>query len=185
MGLFSKLFSKKENEPNEKKTVEPKEDKIFFDDEYCRFYYINNPNCEEFGYEGEIEPEGSSGGTEALGIYIDTESPETTEAAKCHAMFRETMADLEHFTFEAKKAVADHFLFAPEYNEDQSTEQQLMDSMRIFDMEFFRNGSIILLIDFPGEHGVYASEIHLTLYPDGSREIEYTDYNNEKHKKKC
>ena len=180
MGLFSKLFSKKE-----KKTEEPKEEKIFFDDEYCRFYYINNPNCEEFGYEGEIEPESSSGGTEALGIYIDTDSPETTEAAKCHAMFRETMADIDRFTFDAKKRVSDFFLLDPGYNGHQSSGQQLMDSMRIFDMEFFRNGSIILLIDFPGEHGVYASDIHLTINADGSREIDFKDYNNEKHRHTC
>jgi|GEM_PF-5117402 len=39
MGLFSKLFSKKE----EKQKL-PKEEPFHFDSPYCRFYYISNPD---------------------------------------------------------------------------------------------------------------------------------------------
>ncbi|MBR0484149.1 MAG: hypothetical protein IJJ69_05120, partial [Oscillospiraceae bacterium] len=50
MGLFSRLFSKKE----EKQKL-PEEEPFHFDSPYCRFYYISYPKTQEFGYEGEMK----------------------------------------------------------------------------------------------------------------------------------
>ncbi len=178
MGLFSGLFSKKENN-QEQKPQEPKQERIFFDDEYCRFYYLNNPNSDEFGYEGEIVPQDADSDLYTVGVYLDTDSPDTTEATKCYAMFKETMADMDRFDFEMKKLIADYCLFNPELTDGKSTQQQLIDSMFFYWMGFFRNGNIEVSIDSRGEHGFYASSVHLTLKSDGSKEIQIEGYYGE------
>ena len=83
MGLFGKHFSKQENTPEK-----PKEEKIYFDDDYCRFGYFASPKSGEYGYEGNIELENPKNNVDELTIYIDTDSPETTDAGKCYARFK-------------------------------------------------------------------------------------------------
>lgn len=176
MGLFSKLFSKQE-----KKSEEPKEEGIYIDDEYCRFGYFANPNSNEYGYEGNILPEDSYSDLDKLTVYLDTDGPETTEAGKCYTRFKELFADMDRVDFEVKKTVADFFLLKPEYTDGKST-QQLIDGMQISWMGFFRNGDTQFSID---NADVYASDIDLFIKADGSKEIQYEDYDHGIHKDKC
>ena len=178
MGFFSGLFSKKEKEQGQK-PQEPKQERIFFDDEYCRFFYFAHPNVNEYGYEGEIVPEGAESDLDNVTVYLDADSPETTEATKCYAMFRETMADMDRFDYEMKKLTADYCLLKPELTDGKSTEQQLIDSMFIIWMGFFRNGNIELTIDSRGQHGFYLASVHLILKADGSKEIQLEGYYGE------
>ena len=177
MGLFSKLFSKQEKTPEESK-----EEKIYFDDEYCRFEYFAHPKVNEFGYEGNIMPENSESDLDELTVYIETDSPETTEAGKCYARFKDTFADMDRVDYEVKKTVADFFLFKPEYTDGKCSQQQLIDGMQIIWMGFFRNGDTQFSID---DSNLYVTDIDLFIKADGSKEIQYGDYDHHIHRDKC
>ena len=178
MGFFSKLFSKDDKE--QKKHEPPKEERIFFDDDFTRFYYFANPNTNEFGYEGELKPLNPQNDYDALVVYLEADTPETTEATKCYAMFKETMADMERFDYDMKRLTAAYCIKKPDYFNGKSTEQQLVDSMNICWMGFFRNGNIEVSIDSHGEHGLYMDNAHLILKADGSKQIEIEGFYGEK-----
>ncbi len=175
MGLFSGILSKKD------KKQEPKEERIHFDDEYGRFFYFAHPNVNEFGYEADLALINPGSDLDTLTVYIDTDSPETTEATKCYAMFRQTMADMDRFEYDMKKLTAGYCISKTEFYNGKSTEQQIIDSMMIGWLGFFRNGNIEVTVYSHGEHGLYLDNVHLTLKPDASKEIQIEDLDCEIH----
>lgn len=97
MGLFDKLFSKKEKEP-----AAPKKDKIIIEKPYGHFEYFANPNTNEYGYEIYITGEEGE-----IDVYLDTDSPDTTEASFCFGRYEEFLTDKENRIYEVSKFVND------------------------------------------------------------------------------
>ncbi len=164
MGLFDKIFSKKERE-----TDKTKEERICFDSPYGKFNYINTPGVDEYGYEGYVEwyPKGIEESTEA---YIETDTPETTESGICFSRFEKLFSDKERIDYEMKKSAADYFLFKPDLLIGETSEEELIGDMEIIWIGVYRNGDTKFSID---ACGLEADEISVTLKADGSKEIRY------------
>ncbi len=171
MGLFSKLFSKKE----EKEKL-PKEEPFHFDSPYCRFYYMSNPNTNEFGYEGEFKR--SEDDIDELTIYLDTDSPESLDANLCYTRLQDILSGREDINEEVKRSMTDYFLSRPELTDDSCAEQELLNGFLLSWLGIFRNGEIQLSFD---NSGIYADDITVRLKADGTKEIKYFDDNYEEH----
>lgn len=175
MGLLGRLFSRKQNQP-----AQPQEEEIFFDSPYGRFYYLNSPQSNEFGYEATVKHEdpNSVTGEGEMTLYFETDTPDTTDAFLCFARLEQMYAEKERISFEIKKMTADFFLMKPGFFKEGSTEQELIDGMEIFWVGFFRNGDTEFSVD---TRGIYASEIAVYLRADGTKEIKYFDYDRQLH----
>ncbi len=171
MGLFSKFFSKKE----EKEKL-PKKEPFHFDSPYCRFYYMSNPDTNEFGYEGEMKLSGDW--AEYLTLYIDTDSPETLDANLCYTRLQNILSGREDINQEVKRSMTDYFLSRPELTDDSCAEQEILNGFELSWLGIFRNGEIQLSFD---ASGIYVSDITVRLKADGTKEIKYTDDNYEEH----
>ena len=168
MGLFDKLFSKKEREP-----AAPKEDEIIIEKPYGRFKYFSSPNVNEYGYEIFI-----TGEDDEIDVYLDTDSPDTTEASFCFGKYEEFLSDKENRIYELKKIVVEYFLFKPDMVPEGHDEEKMMEETKLTWMGFFRNGNVQYgFFDV----GAYANDVLLTVKSDGSRELKYRDYDNEEH----
>ena len=169
MGLFDKLFSKKEKEP-----VAPKEDEIIIEKPYGRFIYSAAPASNEYGYEIFItEEEGE------IDVYLDTDSPDTTEASFCFGKYEEFLSDKENRLYEVSKIVNDYFLFKPDLLPEGQDEEKMMKETELTWMGFFRNGDV--QYGFYNV-GAYVDDVLLTVKNDGQRELTYVDYDREEHK---
>ena len=54
---------------------------------YGKLYYLNNPNTDEYGYEGYVDWYPNDNDEEGLDVFIDADTPDTTEAGLCLARF--------------------------------------------------------------------------------------------------
>ena len=175
MGLFDKLFSKKE-------TKEKKAERISFDSPHGKFYYTASPSTDEYGYEGYVDwyPNGIE--DESTEAYIDTDTPETTEAGQCFARFEKLMSDKERIDYEIKKNAADYFLFKPDLLRGEFSEEDLIKQTDIIWIGLFRNGSTEFLLD---AHWSEADDITVVLNADGSKEIKYVAEYLDRFKEFC
>ena len=173
MGLFSKVFSKKE----EKEKL-PEEEPFYFDSPYCRFHYMSAPAANAFGYEGEIQT--SDDGQEFLTVYLDTDSPQTLDANICYARLENMLSGREDMNYEIRKSMTDYFLSRPELVSESSTEAEIFNGFVATWLGIFRNGEIQLSFN---SDGIYAGDIEVLLKADGTKEIKYDNYHN--HEKQC
>ena len=158
MGLFGR--KKKEQKP----------ERIKFESPHGTFYYINNPNVNEFGYEGETQWQESGRVDPSITVYIDTDSPESTQAGLCYARLEEIFADQERVDDEITERIADHFLSMPNMIAGGYNKQMITDELELCWLGVFRNGDTQFSYD---SAGLYASDISVTIHADGSKEIEY------------
>ena len=163
MGLFSR--KKKEEKPEK---AQP--EKIKFDSPLGTFTYINNPGANEFGYEGETQWQPSERTDPSITVYIDTDSPESTQAGLCYARLEEIFADQERVDDEITERIADYFLAKPDMISQGSNKRSIMDELELSWLGVFRNGDTQFSYD---SSVLYASDISVTIHADGSKEIEY------------
>ena len=168
MGLFDKLFSKKEKEP-----AAPKKDKIIIEKPQGHFEYFANPNTNEYGYEIYITGEEGE-----IDVYLDTDSPDTTEASFCFGRYEEFLTDKENRIYEVSKFVNDYFLFKPDLLPEGQDEEKMMEETELTWMGFFRNGDVQYGFF---NVGAYVDDVLLTVKKDGSMELKYVDYDHEEH----
>lgn len=169
MGLFDKLFSKKEKEP-----VAPKEDEIIIEKSYGRFKYFADPNVNEYGYEIFITGEDGE-----IDVYLDTDSPDTTEASFCFGKYEEFLSDKENRIYDVSKIVNEFFLFKPDLLPEGQDEEKMMEETELTWMGFFRNGDVQYGFF---SVGAYVDDVLLTVKNDGHRELKYVDYDHKEHK---
>ncbi len=177
MGFLDKLFSKKE-----KITENKTEERITIDKPYGKLYYLNNPNTDEYGYEGYVDWYPNDNDEEGLDVFIDADTPDTTEAGLCMARFEKLFADKERIVYELKKNVADFFLFKPEYLREKYSEEELMKYINFVCLGVFRNGNTEFSFDICH---IYADDVHIVLKSDGSKLIKYTVGEYEDRKECC
>ena len=170
MGLFGR--KKKEEKPEK---AQP--EKLMLDSPLGTFTYINNPGANEFGYEGYIQWYAGSVEDEITTAYIDTDSPESTQAGLCYARLEGLFADRDRVEAEMTERIADHFLSMPDMIVSGYNKQMITDDMELFWLGVFRNGDTQFSYDAAG---VYANDITVTIHADGSRKIEYR-YESEMH----
>lgn len=163
MGLFSR--KKKEEKPEK---AQP--EKLMFDSPLGTFTYINNPGANEFGYESETRWEQSGRSNPIITVYIDTDSPESTQAGLCYARLEGLFADRDRVEAEMTERIADYFLAKPDMIASGYNKQMITDDSQLFWLGVFRNGDTQFSYDTAG---VYANDITVTIHADGSREIEY------------
>ena len=163
MGLFGR--KKKEEKPEK---AQP--EKLMLDSSLGTFTYINNPGVNEFGYEGYIQWYAGSIEDETTTAYIDTDSPESTQAGLCYARLEGLFADRDRVEAEMTERIADHFLSMPNMIAGGYNKQMITDNSQLFWLGVFRNGDTQFSYDTAG---VYANDITVTIHADGSREIEY------------
>lgn len=163
MGLFSR--KKKEEKPEK---VQP--EKIMFDSPLGTFTYINNPGANEFGYEGYIQWYAGSVEDDITSAYIDTDSPESTQAGLCYARLEGLFADRDRVEAEMTERIADYFLRTPDMIAGGYNKQMITDELELCWLGVFRNGDTQFSYD---SAGLYASDISVTIHADGSKEIEY------------
>ena len=168
MGLFDKLFSKKEKEP-----VAPKKDEIIIEKPYGRFKYFATPNVNEYGYENFLTGEDGE-----INVYLETDSPDTTEASFCFGKYEEFLSDKENRIYEVSKIVNEYFLHKPDLLPEGQDEEKMMEETELTWMGFFRNGDV--QYDFFSV-GAYVDDAMLTVKNDGHMELKYKDYNHEEH----
>ena len=168
MGLFDKLFSKKEKEP-----VAPKKDEIIIEKPYGRFKYFAHPYTNEYGYEIFITGEDGE-----IDVYLETDSPDTTEASFCFGKYEEFLSDKENRIYEVSKIVNEYFLHKPDLLPEGQDEEKMMEETELTWMGFFRNGDV--QYDFFSV-GAYVDDAMLTVKNDGHMELKYKDYNHEEH----
>ena len=165
MGLFDKLFSKKEQAPQA-----PKKDEITIDTPYGKVFYYADPNVNEFGYEGYVDwyPDG----IKETDVFIETDSPETTEATVCLARFL-TLFDNREYNDECIRVkAAQYFLLRrPELLDGELTEDEIIEDSEIYNISFYRNGDTIFCLD---DSWTEADDVSVILKPDGTGEISYT-----------
>ena len=172
MGLFGR--KKKEEKPEK---AQP--EKIKFDSPLGTFTYINNPGANEFGYEGYIQWYAGSIEDDITTAYIDTDSPESTQAGLCYARLEGLFADRDRVEAEMTERIADYFLAKPDMVSQGSSKRSIMDGLELYWLGVFRNGDTQFSYDTAG---VYANDITVTIHADGSREIEYrSDIDCEMH----
>lgn len=159
------LFGRKKKEPEK-----PKEERITFDSPLGKFYYINNPPTDEYGYEGYIIWTASGTSEEETSVYIDADSPDTTQAGLCYSRLEALVADQERVDDEITERIADHFLSMPNMIAGGYNKQMITDGMTLIWLGVFRNGDTQFSYDAAG---IYADDICLTVHADGSKEIEY------------
>ena len=165
------LFGKKKKEP------EKAQEKLMLDSPLGTFTYINNPGVNEFGYEGETRWEQSGRSDPIITVYLDTDSPESTQAGLCYAKLEGLFADRDRVEAEMTERIADHFLSMPDMIVSGYNKQMITDDMELFWLGVFRNGDTQFSYDAAG---IYANDITVTIHTDGSREIEYR-YESEMH----
>ncbi|MBP3793852.1 MAG: hypothetical protein ILA24_07430 [Ruminococcus sp.] len=170
MGLFGR--KKKEEKPEK---AQP--EKLMLDSPLGTFTYINNPGANEFGYEGYIQWYADRIEDEITTAYIDTDSPESTQAGLCHARLEALFADRERVEAEMTERIADYFLAKPDMVSQGSSKRSIMDDTELYWLGVFRNGDTQFSYDAAG---VYANDITVTIHADGSRKIEYR-YRSEMH----
>lgn len=163
MGLFSR--KKKEEKPEK---AQP--EKIMFDSPLGTFTYINNPGANEFGYEGYIQWYAGSIEDEITTAYIDTDSPESTQAGLCYARLEALFADRDRVEAEMTERIADHFLSMPNMVASGYNKWMIIDELELYWLGVYRNGDVKFLFD---SVGVYVSDIDVTVHAGGNREIEY------------
>ena len=169
MGLFDKLFSKKEKEPAAQNA-----DEIIIEKPYGKFKYFSSPNSNEYGYEIF-----TTGEEDEIDVYLDTDSPETTEASLCFGRYEEFLSDKENRIYELRKIIVEYFLFKPDMIPEGYDEEKMMEKTKLTWMGFFRNGDVQYSFY---DVGAYADDVHLTVKKDGSRELEYRDYDQNEYK---
>ncbi len=126
------------------------------------------------GYYGLIEKH-FLGREEELDLDINMlawEIPQlrSLQPGKCYSRLEKILSDKSSRDYEIRKLVADHFLFRPELIRENSTEQELMDSIEISYIGVSRNGDTEFGI-FGSE--IYVDELRVILKADGSKEIHY------------
>ena len=163
MGLFDKIFAKKENNTEDKK-----EERISFDSPHGRFAYFATPACNEYGYEAYVDwyPNGIE--EESTEVYIDTDTPETTKAGICYERFERLIAEKERTDLEIKKYAADYFLSKPELLRGEYSEEDLIEEMEIIWIGFYRNGETHFSFDTCWTD---ADDVKVVMKADGSKEV--------------
>lgn len=159
------LFGRKKKEPEK-----PKEEKITFDSSLGTFYYINNPPTDEFGYECYIDLAANGTQEQEVSVYIDADTPDTTQAGRCYARLEELVADWYRVSYEISHLAAGYFMRKPGMFNANYTEQMLAEDMRICCLGVFRNGDTQFSLD---TCGIYADMVSVTRHADGSKDIEY------------
>ena len=178
MGLLAKLFGKKETKPKQEEAK--KEERITFDSPHGTFYYINNPN--EIGYECDTDWYPNRSNMDSVGAYIDTDTPETTEAKQCYAKLEALFADKERIDYEVKRLAVEHLMSKPELVwVSRSLEEQIADT-NLIDISVYRNGDVTFLLDITWTE---ANFIIVHFKADGSKEITYETGQRETFKKHC
>ncbi|MBR1750701.1 MAG: hypothetical protein IJ740_07460 [Ruminococcus sp.] len=92
------------------------------------------------------------------------------QPGKCYDRLENILLDKERRDSEIRKIVADHFLFRTELIKENSTEQELMDSIEISCINVHRNGDTEFIIF---ESDIYIEDLRVILKGDGSKEIHY------------
>lgn len=159
------LFGRKKKEPEK-----PKEERITFDSPLGKFYYINNPPTDEYGYEGYIIWTASGTSEEETSVYIDADSPDTTQAGLCYSRLEALVADQDRIEDEMTDIIAGHFMRKPDMIARGYMNNMVADGMTLIWLGVFRNGDTQFSYDAAG---IYADDICLTVHADGSKEIEY------------
>ena len=152
------------------------------DKPYGKLYYLNNPNTAEFGYEGYVDWYPNEGDEEGLDVFIDADTPDTTEAGLCLARFERFFADKERLVYELKKNVADYFLFKSEYLYEETSEEELIASIELILLGVYRDGNAEFLFV---SSIIEACDVHIVLKADGSKMIKYTVGEHEECKECC
>ncbi len=166
------LFGRKKKGPEKKQ-----EERITFDSPLGKFYYINNPPTNEYGYEGSIIWKASGASEEETSVYIDADSPDTTQAGLCYSRLEALFADQNRVEDENTDIIADHFTRMPDMVKTGYSRNTCSDDMTLIWLGVFRNGDTQFSYD---SAGIYADDICLTIHADGSKEIEYIS-DHEKH----
>ena len=179
MGLLS-FFSGKKNKEEKQNDSAP--ERPTFDSELGRFYYVSCPDSipPEFGYEGEIDWPGN-GYEDRLGVYIDCESPDSTDAGRCYEKLVRIAQDKERTEYQAKSLVAEHFLGSkPELIKTEPgqsvTKEDLMKDMRIDFISIYRSGDIVISVDDGCWFDLCSDGVEVILKADGSSEVKYKEY---------
>lgn len=172
MGLFSKLFAKKENE------VEKKPDDNRFESPYGTFFYSDDDVNSEYGYECEIS---WNEGDVPSCVFIETDTLDNKEYRLCYERFERIYADKDSFDYDCKSQIADFMLSHPELfpSAAERGKDKLIEYMDLGWLGIRRNGDIECTMD----GCLHASHIHLLVRENGSKEIEYDDDNEMNHKK--
>jgi hypothetical protein len=165
MGLFGRKKKKSEKE---------KKERLILNSPLGTFYYINNPPTDEYGYEGYIIWTASGTSEEETSVYIDADSPDTTQAGLCYSRLEALVADQNRVEDENTDIIADHFTRMPDMVKTGYSRNTCSDDMTLIWLGVFRNGDTQFSYD---SAGIYADDICLTIHADGSKEIEYiSDY---------
>lgn len=168
MGLFGKLFGKKQQE----NTPPPQDDRIYWESPFGRFLF---EKC-DCGYGGEVQWY-EDDGAEKIDIYFDTDTPETLDAGSCYARLEQLLLNKLQTDIEVKQAAARYFMARPDMvDEKYPTEESQMLDMEIDGIYVYRNGNTEISLE---AHGVYAGEINVIYRADGSKGIRYHSYDDE------
>lgn len=164
MGLFDKLFSKKEQAPQA-----PKKEDITIDTPYGTVFYYAHENVGEYGYEGFVDwyPDESK----ETDVFIETDSPETIEASGCLARFLTLFAEREYNDECIRVKAAQYFLLRrPDLLRGEITEDEIIEDAEIYNISFYRNGDTLFSLD---NSWTDADDVSVILRPDGTGEISY------------
>lgn len=128
------------------------------------------------GYYGLIEKK-FLGREEELDLDINKlvfEIPQlrAIKPGKCYNELEKILLDKQRRDHEIRKMVADHFLFRPGLIRENSTEQELMDSIEISYIGVSRNLDTQFGIF---DSDVYVDDLRVILKADGSKEIRYSN----------
>ena len=165
MSLFGKLFKK-----DKSKSEEPKSDQITIKTSYTTFYYAPDPH--EIGFEAEVQwydlPEDPMERVRYMpvGVYIDCNTVDTTDASICLERFTKLFEDRKWIDYKVKLAVVDKLagddgMIKDEYD-GTYTKEEVIDSMEITFISVYRDGRI-----------AYSLDHHCHLNIDGSVHIVY------------
>ncbi len=163
MGLFDKIFAKNEN-----KTPEKQKDRITFDSPYGEFVYSAAPACNEYGYETETDWYTNGTRADKTTVYIDTDTPETTEAGICYERLERLLSDKERTDLVIKKYAADFFLSKPELLRGDHSEEELIDELEIVWIGLYRNGDTRFSFD---TYWTDADDVAVVIKADGSKSV--------------
>ncbi|MBR6046062.1 MAG: DUF2262 domain-containing protein [Ruminococcus sp.] len=179
MGLFS-IFSGKKNKEDKPKDSKP--EKLSFDTALGHFIYVCSPGCvpPEYGYESEIDWPGADY-EDRLGVYIDCESPESTDASRCYEKLERIVSEKDRTEYRVKSALAEHFL-----NEKPQlicsepgktvTKEDLIKEMKLQFISIYRNGDTVFSVYDGFCFDLRSEEIEVIFKADGSMEFKYCEY---------
>ena len=180
MGLFSKLFSKKDKdtETNTEKPAEKKEERISFESPHGSWIYSASPVNNEYGYECEIYWHEDD--EVPMCVFIETESPDNTDHRLCYERFERIYADRFSAEEDAKNIISDFILSHLDLfpSADDCSKEKLNSYMDLTWLGIRRNGDI----EWSFDGCIQADYLHLLIREDGSKKLEYEDMDERCHK---